>query len=33
MSVQMVHVYFFGKQYLVPDNLTIMKAMDISEMV
>lgn len=28
MSVQMVHVYFFGKQYLVPDNLTIMKAME-----
>ncbi len=28
MSVQMVHVFFFGKQYLVPDNLTIMKAME-----
>lgn len=28
MSAKMVHVYFFGKQYEVPDNLTIMKAME-----
>lgn len=28
MSEKMVHVYFFGKEYLVPENLTIMTALE-----
>lgn len=28
MSDKLVHVYFFGKEYLVPENLTIMTAME-----
>ncbi len=28
MSEKLVHVYFFGKEYLVPENLTIMTAME-----